>query len=139
MLERAPGAGASLVQFTVNTPQIQRNTPVTYNNTKSVTFRTSLTGMSFLLHNTIVTIYSQVVHQPSSGIRRSGMGVSLLSPLRPVLGNGESLIELLGNALTFERVLQHPAPSHLRTTDRPRMRYTTFQQLPSSTMMSRAT
>ena len=67
------------------------------------------------------------------------MGVSLLSPLRPVLGNGESLIELLGNALTFERVLQHPAPSHLRTTDRPRMRYTTFQQLPSSTMMSRAT
>jgi len=32
--------------------------------------------------------------------------VSQLSPLRPVLGNGDPLIELLGNALTFERVLQ---------------------------------
>ena len=49
------------------------------------------------------------------------MGVNLLSPLRPVLGNDEPLIELLGNALTFERVLQRPAPSHLWATDRPRM------------------
>ena len=40
------------------------------------------------------------------------MGVSLLSPLRPVLCNGEPLIELLGNALTFERVLQCRAPGH---------------------------
>jgi len=30
------------------------------------------------------------------------MGVNLLSPLRPVLGNDEPLIELHGNALTFE-------------------------------------
>ena len=32
------------------------------------------------------------------------MGMSLLSPLRPVHGNGEPLIELFGNALTFERI-----------------------------------
>jgi len=31
----------------------------------------------------------------------------------PVLGNGDPLIELLGNALTFERILQRPAPSHM--------------------------
>jgi len=53
-----------------------------------------------------------------------------MSPLRPVLRNGEPLIELLGNALTFERVLQRPTPSHLWTTDRPRMRYPAYQQLP---------
>ena len=41
------------------------------------------------------------------------------SPLRPALCNGKPLIELLGNALTFERVLQRPSPSHLWTTDRP--------------------
>jgi len=58
------------------------------------------------------------------------MGVNLLSPLRPVLGNDEPLIELLGNALTFERVLQRPAPSHLWATDRLRMRYPTCQELP---------
>ena len=46
--------------------------------------------------------------QPS-GIRRSGSGVSQLSPLRSVLGNGDPLIELLENALTFERVIQCPA------------------------------
>ena len=28
---------------------------------------------------------------------------------RPVLGNGDPLIEILRNALTFERVLQRPA------------------------------
>jgi hypothetical protein len=33
--------------------------------------------------------------------------VSQLSPLRPVLGNGDPLIRILRNALTFERVLQH--------------------------------
>jgi len=36
-----------------------------------------------LLHNAIVTIYSQVTHQPS-GIRGFWFGVSLLSPLRPI-------------------------------------------------------
>jgi len=30
--------------------------------------------------------------------------VSQLSPLRPVLGNGDPLIKILRNALTFERV-----------------------------------
>jgi len=43
-------------------------------------------------------------HQ-ASGIRRFGNGASQLSPLRPVLGNGDALIEVLRNALTFERVL----------------------------------
>jgi len=41
------------------------------------------------------------------------MGVSLLSPLWPVLGNGEPLIKILGNVLTGERILQRPTPSHL--------------------------
>jgi len=58
------------------------------------------------------------------------MRVILLSPLRPALGNCEPLIELLGNALTFERVLQRPARSYVWTTGRPRMRYPTCQQLP---------
>jgi len=58
------------------------------------------------------------------------MGVSLLSPLWPVLRNGNPLIELLGNALTFERVLQRPSPSHLWTTGGPRIRSPTSQQLP---------
>ena len=48
-------------------------------------------------------------------------------PLRPVLGNGDPLIEILRNALTFERALQRPAPGHLWTTNRPRMRYPTSQ------------
>ena len=42
--------------------------------------------------------------------------MSLLSPLGPALRNGKQLIELLGNALTFERVLHRPTPSHLWTT-----------------------
>jgi len=50
--------------------------------------------------------------QPS-GISRFGIGVSHLSPLRPVLGNGDPLTELLGNALTFKRALQRPTQSHL--------------------------
>jgi len=54
--------------------------------------------------------------------------VSQLPPLRPVLGNGDPLIEILRNALTFERVLQRPATSHLWTTNRSRMRYPTSNQ-----------
>jgi len=81
------------------------------------------------LHKAIVIVYSRSALQPS-GIRRFGIGVSQLSPLWPVLRNGKPFIELLGNALTFERVLQRPTPSHLWTTGRPRMRYTTCQQLP---------
>jgi hypothetical protein len=91
-----------------------------------VTFRTSLTGLSVLLRNAIVIIFSRGVLQPS-GIRRFGNGVSQLSPLRPVLGNGDPLIENLRNALTFERVLQRPAPSQLWTTNRSRMRYPASQ------------
>ena len=64
------------------------------------------------MRNAVVIIYSRGVLQPS-GIRRFGNGVSQLSPLRPVLGNGDPLIEILQNALTFERVLQRPAPSFL--------------------------
>jgi len=56
------------------------------------------------LRNAIVIIYSRGVLQPS-GIRRFGNGVSQLSPLRPALGNGDPLIEILRNALNFERVL----------------------------------
>jgi len=67
-------------------------------------------------------------HQAPGGLGWE-MGVSLLSPLRPVLRNGEPYIELLGDALTFERVLQRPTQSHLWTTDRPRMRYPACQQL----------
>jgi len=74
-----------------------------------------VTGLSVLLHNSIVIIYSRGALQPS-GIRRFGNGVSQLSPLRPVLGNGGPLTEFLRNALTFERVLQRPAPSHLWTS-----------------------
>ena len=33
----------------VNTPQIQRNTPVQYSSRKRVTFRTTLTGLSVLV------------------------------------------------------------------------------------------
>jgi len=43
------------------------------------------------------------------------LGLSLLSPLRPEIGNGEPHIELLGNALTFERVLQRPTPNREHT------------------------
>jgi len=81
------------------------------------------------LHKPIAIVYSRGVLQPS-GIRRFGIGVSQLSPLRPVLCNGKPLIEHLGNALTFERVLQRPTPSHLWTSNRPRMCYPTCQQLP---------
>jgi hypothetical protein len=77
--------------------------------TENVTFRTSLTGLRVLLRNAVVII------------RRFGKGVSQLSQLRPVLGNGNPLIEFLRNALTTERVLQRPARSHLWTTNRPRM------------------
>ena len=52
------------------------------------------------MRNAIVIIFSRGVLQPS-GIRRFGNGLSQLSPLRPVLGNGDPLIEILRNALTF--------------------------------------
>ena len=68
-----------------------------------------------MLHNAIPTIYSQVVHQPS-GIRRFWFGVSLLSPLRPILRNGNPLLKILGNAFTGERILQRPTPRHLWAT-----------------------
>jgi len=50
-----------LVQSLVNTPQIQRKTTVTYDikQQKNVTLRTSLTGLSVLLRNAIVIIYSR--------------------------------------------------------------------------------
>ena len=91
-----------------------------------MTFRTSLTGLSAFLRNEIVIIYSRGVLQPS-GIRRFGNGVSQLPPLRPVLGNGDPLIEFLRIAFTIERVLQRPAPTYLWTTNRSRMRYPTSQ------------
>ena len=78
--------------------------------TEMYIFRTSLTGLSALLRDAIVIIYSRGVLQPP-GIRRFGNGVSQLSPLRPVFGNGDPLIEFLQNALAIERVLRHPAPS----------------------------
>ena len=73
---------------------------MTYSNRKSLNFRTSLIGLSVLLLKEIVIVYSRGFLQPP-GIKRLGfgIGVSLLSPLlRPVLGNGDPLIELLGNA-----------------------------------------
>jgi len=82
-----------------------------------------------LLHNAIVTIYSQVFHQPS-GIRSFWFGVRLLSPLRPILRNGNPYLKFLGNAFTGERILQRPTPRHLWATDRPRICYPTCQQLP---------
>ena len=101
----------------------------------------SLTGLSVLfflspspeggtgLHKEIVTIYSQVVHQPP-GIRRFWVGVSLLSPLRPIPRNGNPLPKFLRNSFTGERILQRPTPRHLWASDRPRMRYPICQQLP---------
>jgi len=84
--------------------------------------------LSNLLRKEIIIDYSRRVLRPS-GIRRSGMGVSLLSPLRPVLGNGngEQLIELLRYALTFDHVLKRVAPRHLWAIDRPKVRYPTCQ------------
>ena len=99
---------------------------------KNVTFRKALTGLSVLLRNAIVVIYSRGALQPL-GIRRYANGVNQLSPLRPVLGNDDPLNKILQNALTFERVLQRPAPicrsppSHLWTTNRSRIRYSTSQ------------
>ena len=52
--------------------------------------------------------------------------MSLLSPLRPILRNGNPLLKLLGNAFTGERILQRPTPRHLWATDRPRMCYPTY-------------
>ena len=58
--------------------------------------------MSVFLRNAIAIISSPGALQPS-GIKRFGNGVSQLSLLRPVLGNGDPLIEILRNAFTFER------------------------------------
>jgi len=76
-----------------------------------------------------VTIYTEVVYQPL-GIWRFWFGVSLVSPLRPILRNGNPLLKLLENACTGEQILQRPTPRYLWATDRPRMRYPTYQQLP---------
>ena len=56
--------------------------------------------------------------------------MSLLSPLRPILRNGNQLLKFLGNAFTGERILQCLTPRHLWATGRPRMCYPTCQQLP---------
>jgi len=74
-----------------------------------------------------VSLHRGFHHHISSATFIKGFGVSQLSPLQPVLGNGDPLIEILRNALTFERVLQRPAPSHLWTSNRSRMRYPTSQ------------
>ena len=112
---------------------------MTYSNRESVTFRTSLIGLSVHLHKAIVIIYSRGVVQPSA-IRHQEVWDGSEPAVSTSACPGQwRTIELLGNALTFKRFLQRPAPSHLWTTDQPRMRYPTFQQLPSSTMMSRAT
>jgi hypothetical protein len=88
---------------------------VAYSNRKYVIFRASLTGLSVVLRNAIVIIYSRGVLQ-LLGIRRFENCVGLLSPLRPAVGNGDPLeleflrpSKSLRNALTFERVLQRPA------------------------------
>ena len=47
----------------VITSQIWRNTPVTYRNRKRVTSRTSLVGLSVLLHKSIVIVFSRGVLQ----------------------------------------------------------------------------
>jgi len=75
-------------------------------------------GWIVLLRNAIVIICSRGVLQPS-GIRRFGNGMSQLSPLRPALVgiDGDPIIEFLRNALTTERVLQRPAPSHKSSVD----------------------
>ena len=65
---------------------------MTYSNRTSETFRTSLIGLNVLLYSKAnVIVCSRGVLQPS-GIRRFGIGVSLLFPHRPVLGNGEPLM-----------------------------------------------
>ena len=80
-------------------------------------------------HKAIVTICSQVGHQPSD-IRRFWFGVSLLSPHRPIVRNGKSTPQIPWKYLYGERIPQRPTPRHLRATDRPRMRNPTCQQLP---------
>ena len=56
--------------------------------------------------------------------------MGLLSPLRPLLRNGNPFLKFLGNAFTGERILLRLTPRHLRATDRPGMRYPTCQQRP---------
>ena len=38
--------------------------------------------------------------------------MSLLSPLRPILRNGNPLLKFLGDAFTGERILQRSTPRH---------------------------
>jgi hypothetical protein len=78
----------------VKTPQNTKKCHCGIYQQKNITFRTSLTGLSVLLHNAIAIIYPRGVFQPP-GIRRFGNGVSQLSPFRPVLGNGDPLSEFL--------------------------------------------
>jgi hypothetical protein len=61
-----------------NTPQKYKETPLWRMARENTTSRTSLTGLSVLLRNAIVIIYSRGVLQPS-GIRGFGNGVSQLS------------------------------------------------------------
>jgi len=80
------------------------------------------------LNKAIVTISSSSF---PSGIGRFGFGVSLLSPLRRILRNGNTRLKFLENAFAGKRILQHPTPHHqLWAIDWPRMRYPTCQQLP---------
>ena len=96
---------------------------------KKCKLQISLTGLSGLLHKEISIVYSRGALQ-TSGIRRFGIKVSLLSPLRPILRDVNPLLKFLGNALTFERVLKRSKPSHLWATGRPPRRCPTRQQLP---------
>jgi len=100
-----------------NTPHLQRNTPAQSSSRKSVTFRTSLTGLSALFAKRHYHLKSSIRHRASGSIRRSGFGVSLLSPLRSVIRQRPTP----GNAITGERILQRPTPRHLWATDQPRM------------------
>jgi len=83
------GAKSSLVQYSFS-PNIKKH-HCGKKQQKNVTFRRSLTGLSVFLRNAIAIIYSRGALQPP-GIRRFGNRVSQLSPLWPVLGNGDSLL-----------------------------------------------
>ena len=69
----AVGCWSSLVQLIL--PKNTKKHHCGKQQQKNVTFRTSLTGLSVILRNAIVIIFSRGVLQPS-GIRRFGNGVS---------------------------------------------------------------
>ena len=52
-----------------------------------------------------------------------------MSPLRPILRNGNPLLKFLGNVFTDEQILQRPTSRHLWATDRPRTHYPTCQYI----------